>query len=70
MIDNLLYPMLVGNRLKLQSIPSFVSVVGRLLVFGASGLILGPLAVTIKPALLNDRLLSMLTGGREKAFIL
>lgn len=25
MIDNLLYPMLVGNRLKLHSIPSFVS---------------------------------------------
>jgi len=52
-IDNLLYPMLVGNRLKLHSIPSFVSVVGGLLVFGASGLIHGPLAVTITLALLQ-----------------
>jgi len=53
MIDNLLYPMLVGNRLKLHSILSFVSVVGGLIVFGASGLILGPLAVTITLALLE-----------------
>ena len=53
LIDNLLYPMLVGNRLKLHSILSFVSVVGGLIVFGASGLILGPLAVTITLALLE-----------------
>ena len=53
MIDNLLYPMLVGNRLKLHSVLSFVSVVGGLIVFGASGLILGPLAVTITMALLE-----------------
>ena len=53
MIDNLLYPMLVGNRLNLHSILSFVSVVGGLIVFGASGLILGPLAVTITLALLE-----------------
>ena len=52
-IDNLLYPMLVGNRLKLHSVPSFVSVVGGLIIFGASGLILGPLAVAITLALLE-----------------
>lgn len=46
-IDNVLYPMLVGNRLRLHTVPAFVSVVGGLVVFGASGVILGPLAVTI-----------------------
>jgi predicted PurR-regulated permease PerM len=48
-IDNLLYPMLVGRRLKLHTIPTFISLVGGLIVFGASGLILGPaiLAITL-----------------------
>jgi predicted PurR-regulated permease PerM len=52
-IDNLLYPMLVGNRLRLHTVPAFVSVVGGLVVFGASGVILGPLAVTITLSLLE-----------------
>ena len=46
-IDNLLYPMLVGDRLKLHTIPAFISVVGGLMLFGPSGLILGPLAFTV-----------------------
>jgi predicted PurR-regulated permease PerM len=45
-IDNILYPMLVGERIRLHTIPAFISVVGGLIVFGASGLVLGPLAVT------------------------
>jgi predicted PurR-regulated permease PerM len=52
-IDNLLYPMLVGNRLRLHTVPAFVSVVGGLVVFGASGVILGPLAVSITLSLLE-----------------
>jgi predicted PurR-regulated permease PerM len=46
-IDNLLYPMLVGNRLKLHTVPAFISIVGGLILFGASGLLLGPLIVTV-----------------------
>ena len=41
-IDNLLYPMLVGSRLKMHSLTAFVSIVGGLIVLGPSGLILGP----------------------------
>jgi len=52
-IDNLLYPMLVGNRMKLHTVPAFVAVVGGLIVFGPSGLILGPLAITITASLLE-----------------
>ena len=45
-VDNLLRPLLVGRRLKLHTVPAFFSVVGGLLLFGASGLILGPMLLT------------------------
>ncbi len=46
-IDNLLRPVLVGNRLKLHTILAFLSVVGGLMLFGPSGLILGPITLTV-----------------------
>lgn len=46
-IDNVLRPMFVGNRLRLHTIPAFISIVGGLLLFGAPGFILGPLAATM-----------------------
>lgn len=52
-IDNVLYPTLVGTRLRLHAIPAFVSVVGGLIVFGASGVVVGPLAVTMTLAVLE-----------------
>ncbi len=52
-IDNLLYPMLVGSRLKMHTVIAFVSIVGGLLLFGSSGLILGPLIFAITRLLLE-----------------
>lgn len=52
-IDNLLLPILVGKRLKLHTILAFLSVVGGLMLFGASGLILGPVVLTITAVLLE-----------------
>jgi len=52
-IDNLLYPMLVGNRLHMHTVLAFISIVGGLLVFGASGLILGPVILTATTVLLE-----------------
>jgi predicted PurR-regulated permease PerM len=46
-IDNMLYPMLVGRRLRIHTILAFVSIVGGLIVFGPSGLILGPVMFTL-----------------------
>lgn len=46
-IDNLIYPILVGNRLQQHTVLAFISLVGGLIVFGASGIILGPLTVTL-----------------------
>jgi predicted PurR-regulated permease PerM len=52
-IDNVIYPILVGNRLKLHTIPAFMAIVGGLIVFGPSGLILGPMALTVTIVLLE-----------------
>ena len=52
-IDNLLRPMLLGDRLKLHTIVAFISVVGGLLLLGPAGLILGPVALTITTELLE-----------------
>ena len=52
-IDNVMYPILVGNRLKLHTIPAFMAIVGGLIVFGPSGLILGPVTLTVTVLLLE-----------------
>ena len=52
-IDNLLRPVLVGNRLKLHTVLVFISVIGGLVVFGASGLILGPVVFAVTLVLLE-----------------
>jgi predicted PurR-regulated permease PerM len=52
-IDNLLRPIFVGNRLKLHTILAFLSVLGGLILFGAAGVILGPITLTITIALLE-----------------
>ena len=52
-IDNLLRPVLVGNRLKLHTVLVCMSVVGGLILFGPGGLILGPVILTITTVLLE-----------------
>jgi len=52
-VDNLLRPILVGNRLKMHTVLAFLSVVGGLMLFGPAGLILGPLTITITTMLLE-----------------
>jgi predicted PurR-regulated permease PerM len=52
-IDNLLLPILVGNHLKQHTLLAFLSVVGGLMVFGTSGLILGPVVLTATTVLLE-----------------
>jgi cellobiose-specific phosphotransferase system component IIC len=48
-----IYPILVGNRLRLHTIPAFMAIIGGLSVFGASGLILGPVTLTVSVLLLK-----------------
>lgn len=42
LIDNLLYPVLVGKRLRMHTLVVFLAIVGGLSLFGAAGLFLGP----------------------------
>jgi predicted PurR-regulated permease PerM len=53
LIDNILYPLLVGKRIRLHIVPVFIALVGGIMVFGASGLILGPLIFALTIALLE-----------------
>ena len=52
-IDNILYPILVGDRLKLHAIPTFIGAIGGILAFGAAGLILGPAIISVTLALIK-----------------
>lgn len=65
LIDNLLYPILVGKRLQFHPLPVFFSIVGGLWVFGTAGLVLGPLVLSVTTALLE--VLRHRTAGRRAA---
>ncbi|MBL9084168.1 MAG: AI-2E family transporter [Planctomycetales bacterium] len=53
LIDNILYPVLVGKRMRLHPLPVFVAVVGGITLFGAAGIVLGPVVLSITEALLD-----------------
>lgn len=52
-IDNLLYPVLVGDRVRMHTLLVFFSVVGGLMLFGSAGLVLGPVSVVLTRALVE-----------------
>jgi predicted PurR-regulated permease PerM len=53
LIDNLLYPFLVGNRMRFHTLLVFFSIVGGLSVFGAAGIILGPVLLAVADGLMQ-----------------
>ncbi len=53
LIDNLLYPFLVGKRLRLHTLLVFFALLGGVSFFGTSGIILGPLVLASADALLE-----------------
>jgi predicted PurR-regulated permease PerM len=65
LIDNLLYPMLVGREIRLHTAPVFIAIVGGLFVFGASGLVLGPLVLAVTLACID--VLRRRTAGNRSA---
>jgi predicted PurR-regulated permease PerM len=52
-VDNLLYPLLVKGTLRLHTVPVFISVLGGLFAFGATGIVLGPVILGVGLALLD-----------------
>jgi predicted PurR-regulated permease PerM len=52
-IDNILYPILISRKLRLHTIVAFISLAGGIFVFGASGIILGPITLTASVYLMH-----------------
>ena len=52
-IDNLLRPILVGERLQIHTVLAFLSMAGGLILFGPAGLILGPVVLAVTTVLLE-----------------
>ena len=67
LVDNLLYPMLVKNRMRMHTVPVFIAVLGGLFAFGATGIVLGPLILAIALALLDIWRRRMALGEIETA---
>jgi predicted PurR-regulated permease PerM len=53
LIDNLLYPMLVGKEMRLHTLPVFLAIVGGIILFGAAGVVLGPVILASTVAILE-----------------
>jgi predicted PurR-regulated permease PerM len=49
----LLYPVLVGQRLRLHTLPVFIAIVGGVALFGSAGVVLGPVTLAITVALVE-----------------
>ncbi|KLI62912.1 AI-2E family transporter [Aurantiacibacter marinus] len=71
LIDNVLYPMLVGRQLAQHSVIAFIAIIGGIAVFGAHGFILGPLVISATLTLLEilrtrlDRREAAIAAGEE-----
>ena len=52
-VDNLLYPILVGDKVRMHPLLVFFSVIGGLAVMGSAGLVLGPVVVVITGMLID-----------------
>jgi predicted PurR-regulated permease PerM len=53
LVDNLVYPILVGRKLMMHTIASFIAIVGGVILLGAPGVVLGPLIVSISLTLME-----------------
>jgi predicted PurR-regulated permease PerM len=53
LVDNVVYPILVGRKLMMHTIPSFIAIVGGVILLGAPGVVLGPLVVSISLTLME-----------------
>lgn len=52
-VDNLVRPLLIGDSLRLHTVPAFIAMLGGLQLFGASGIVLGPIVMTLSSLLLE-----------------
>ena len=62
-VDNLLGPVLVGTTLRVHTLLMFLSILGGIAAFGASGVVLGPVTVAIAIAVFESPLFGLNSGG-------
>ena len=65
MIDNVLYPILVKSEIRLHTVPVFIAVLGGIIVFGVTGVVLGPLVLVVALTLLDIWRIRMAAGALE-----
>jgi predicted PurR-regulated permease PerM len=53
LIDNIMIPMLMKNRVHMHTVPVFIAAMGGLLAFGATGIVLGPMVLAVLIALID-----------------
>ncbi|MEO6802933.1 MAG: AI-2E family transporter [Granulicella sp.] len=53
LIDNILYPILVGASIRAHTVTVLLSILGGVALFGISGIVVGPVAFTIAATLLD-----------------
>jgi predicted PurR-regulated permease PerM len=53
LIDNLLFPSLVSAEMRLHTLPVFLTIIGGLMLFGAAGIVLGPVILVATVALVD-----------------
>jgi predicted PurR-regulated permease PerM len=67
LIDNLIYPLLVKNKLRMHTVPVFISILGGIYAFGATGVVLGPIVLVVALALIDIWRRRMAAGEVEEA---
>jgi predicted PurR-regulated permease PerM len=65
LIDNFIYPILVGKEMRLHSLPVFIAIVGGFILFGAAGVILGPVILAVTDAFLTIGRRRLAAAGTE-----
>ena len=53
LVDNLVYPLIVKGRIRLHAVPVFIAILGGLIMFGVSGIVLGPLLLALTDELVK-----------------
>jgi predicted PurR-regulated permease PerM len=67
LIDNLLYPLFVGKKVRMHTVPVFLALVGGLAFFGAPGIVLGPVILAVTVVLLEVWRSRTAGGGKADA---
>jgi predicted PurR-regulated permease PerM len=52
-VDNILHPIVVGQQMRMHTVPVFIATVGGLFLLGAPGIVLGPVVFAMTLALLQ-----------------